>query len=343
MKWRSKLLIILDKWCCMLSRWTPWEFFDANPQVINPQNKGIYSFFSFDGLINKIIQDRLPQDVFEGGKIKVMMGKEITPSWLEDTFCGLTLFGGNESYLVHNANELSSSSQEYLLNTSIDWSGRFFILVFQKDTTFRKELIKKKIGTHVTIQGPPFWHIGKLLDFLADVYKVRLSYESKAYILSAIDNDCTSFAMALNILALNYPDQIQVEIDQVKTLLKATRLNQFALASLLGSRRFTKFYEQLLQVDCSSEDLLKFSFFIKSHLAKLLDPSYINQKNRPSKYDKEIMQHAKLWERQQLLEQLQLWDKWEILLKSSSSSKQGNNPLFAILNQFRRKYLESLA
>jgi hypothetical protein len=66
-------------------------------------------------------------------------------------------------------------------------------------------------------------------------------------------------------------------------------------------------------------------------LYKLYDVSYIEKKDRPTKYDKEILNHSKLWTKQQLSEQIEIISQYERWAKMKSNM---------LINHMRMDYMQ---
>jgi len=120
------------------------------------------------------------------------------------------------------------------------------------------------------------------------------------------------------MLTLNYYKKPEISEKDVAALLPVSRINQFEMASMFSSKKTSIFYESLMKSDADINIYFEFFAFMQSHIMKLLDPSYINKKPRPTKYDKEILAHTALWERKELMRELRRFGKLEILCKKKS-------------------------
>lgn len=318
----------------MLSKWLPWDFFKRFGDSIQRNRPGLYTLWAFDQFMVRIFQNNLPTGIFEGGKIFVLMGKDISRDWVEANLMSLTFFGGGESFFVHNAEDIPKEAQELLASGEIDFSSRFFILSFSSDCPFRKKLVDKIDGEHIVINAPPFWEGGKLLDFIADQNQVRLSFDARNYILMAVEHQTADFQTALNMLKLNYPEHSQLTLEQVQSLLKISRLDQFTLASLFSCKKKMQFFEHLLNIDNDFDDLRTFFSFMQSHLIKIFDTSYTEKKARPSKYDREIINYSRLWDKDELSGEIRKFGEWEILAKMRSEQ---------LLTILRAEYLQTMS
>ncbi len=314
----------------MHSKWQIWDFFGARPEGIMKTKNGLYSFCAFDPYALMFVKDCFPKEVFENSQLPVLLGKELTVDWLEDNLCTLGFFGNSGSYLVQQAEEIPAAAQAFLLERDIDLSERYFILFFGKKNSFYEKLVQKE-GDHVEIQEPPFWHINKFLDFLLDFHQLRLNYDAKTFLLSAVENTCASLVSVINLLKLNFVDHVELRLEDIRPLVPVVRVDQFGQASLLSAKKFKIFYEKLLETHLETEDYIKLFFFLQSHLAKLLDPSYVQNKQRPSKYDQEILRNSRLWQAEDLLVEMRRFSHWCLLAKSKSPD---------LLFEIRQEYLK---
>lgn len=313
----------------MLSNWNIWDFFKNHPTILDKNHTGLSTYLFPDPYTAKIAKDILDKK-FE---LRVMAASEVTPEWIEENLCSLSLFGGSESYYIPQADDFSKSTQEYFLERFKDFNSQYFVLSFLKDTPFRKKISSQE-GKHFVIEVPKFWEMDKFIDFLADHYEVRLSYEAKQFFLEIIPHDPASFHVALNIVKLNFSQQTEISLEDLKTVLIQGRLDQFSLASLFSRKEKVKFYEKLLKADADFDALRQFFSFLQGHLIKLSDPKVLEKKLRPSKYDKEIISLAKMWKLEELQKEIRFFSQLEIL------SKEKNPNLF---QQMRLNYLRLIA
>lgn len=313
----------------MLSNWNVWDFFKNHPTIVGTQTSGLYSFSFPDPYTAKIAKDILDKN-FE---LRVMAASEVTPEWIEENLCSLSLFGGRESYYIPQADDFSKATQEYFIERFKDFNTQYFILSFLKDNQFRKK-ITGLAGKHFIVEAPKFWEMDKFIDFLADHYEVRLSYEAKQFFLEIISHEPASFHVALNIVKLNFSHQSEISLEDLKTVLVQGRLDQFSLASLFSRKEKVKFFEKLLKAEADYDTLRQFFSFLQGHLIKLADPKLLEKKPRPSKYDKEIISLSKLWKLEELQKEIRFFSQLEIL------SKEKNPSLF---QQIRMNYLRLIA
>jgi len=318
----------------MHSKWQIWDFLKNHEEVINPHSKGLYSFWSFDPFINRILKERIPEQL-GGENPRVLLGNDLSPEWIENNLQTLSLFGGGEPYIVQHAELIPNSVSEMILEGQVDFSDRFFILFFYKDCPLRQKLNKKKDeAIHTSIMAPAFWEFSKLLDFLADYFHIRFSFEGKKFFLDTIPHECAAFYNALNVLKLIYPDHQELSQKDIEDVLVSTRLDKFQLAQLFCQRKFNGFFAKLLSIELDYDQLRSFFSFMQGHLIKVMDPSYVERKPRVSKYDREIVGQSKMWRKKDLLKSIRTFAELEILVKRKDPS---------LLPRLRQYYLSSFS
>ncbi len=302
----------------MLSKWTPWDLVQSRPSVFNEGEEGLCSLYFSDAFVENLILSRIPRVSGDVGEFHIVNGKDIDQTWLENNFQTLSLFGGKDSYLVIEAQDLSKSAKEFLLDENFVVENQSLILSFKKDSKFFNKLAKKSQGLFLNILEPKFWEVDKQLGFLADEMKLRLSYGAKNYLKESLEPTSLEFHNALSLIQLHYPDVKEVQEDQVRKLVRGRKLDHFELASVYGQKKFTPFYKKILSVELDFDALRSFFSFMQGHLFRLLDPSYVEGKARMSRYDKEVLAHSKLWEKSELLSAMHKFGELEISAKSKS-------------------------
>ena len=88
------------------------------------------------------------------------------------------------------------------------------------------------------------------------------------------------------------------------------------MARTYSKKQFLKFYDELLLKYKDFKQLEEIFRFLISHLIKMADPSYVEKKDRPSKYDKEVLSYAKFWKGSEIQKELILLNNFLVLAKS---------------------------
>lgn len=300
----------------MHSKWQIWDFFSSNNRDLLKNFEGILALNTFDPICLKMVKDYLTRGM-DDKVLHFKMASEVTKSWIEEEFQTLSLFGNSESFFIHQAHDLPSDILDMLSNTEV--TGRFVLLSFENEQNAWKRIVKDgKISTLV-IESPRFWEFNKLLDFVCNYLRLPLSYESKNWILDAMENDLGTFYNICSLIKINHPDSKEVGINEVKDLLTLEKLDQFQMASLLGRKKHKEFFEKLIALEGDFDKMRGFFMFMQSHLVKMADTSYLAQKPRLTNYDKDLQNTSKLWKPSEIVAEIERFNRWELLSKKKDS------------------------
>lgn len=300
----------------MHSKWQIWDFFSSYNRDTLKSFEGVLALNTFDPICLKMVKDYLTRGM-DDKILHYKMGSEVTKPWVEEEFQTLSLFGNTESFFIHQAHDLSADMIEVFSKSDI--TGRFVLLSFENELTAWKKLVKDgKIATLV-IETPRFWELNKLLDFVCNYLRLPLSYEAKTWMLDALENNLGTFYNACCLIRLNHPDTKEVSLSDVKELLTLEKLDQFQMASLVARKKHKEFFEKLVALEGDFEKMRTFFNFMQSHLIKMADTSYLAQKPRLTQYDKDLQSSSKLWKGPELMEQVERFNRWELLCKKKDS------------------------
>jgi hypothetical protein len=300
----------------MHSKWQLWDFFNSVKRDYLAEKTGVIALSTFDPICLKLVKDYLVRGAGER-TIHYRMAPEVTRDWIEEEFQSLSLFGAMESFFIHQAQDLKAEQLEAL--ASLDLSDRFVILSFESENAGWKKLVKEGKIDFLQIEAPKFWEPHKLLDFVNTYLRLPLTFESKAWMLDSLENNLSSFYHASCLLKLNFPEAKEVNLTQVKSLLETERLDQFVLASLLARKKNAEFFGKLLHFETDFERMRGLFNFMQSHLIKIMDPSYLDNKPRLSGYDKDIQSASKLWKTEDLKKEVERFNRWELMSKKKDS------------------------
>jgi hypothetical protein len=315
----------------MHSKWQIWDFFSSYSRDTLRTQEGVIALSTFDPICLKLVKDYLTRGL-EDKVIHYKMASEVTASWIEEEFQALSLFGNSECFFIHQAHDLSVDLIELLTNSEI--TGRFVLLSFENEQTSWKKLVKDGKASTLTIESPRFWELNKLLDFTCNYLRLPLSYESKTWMLEALENNLGTFYNSCCLIKLNHPDAKEISLHDVKELLTVEKLDQFFLASLIARKKHKEFFEKLVTLEGSFDKMRDFFRFMQSHLIKMVDTSYLSLKPRLTQYDKDLQSTSKLWTEVTLMEQIEKFNRWELLCKKKDSQ---------IWHEIREAHLRSLS
>jgi len=300
----------------MHSKWQIWDFFSSYSKDSLKSHDGLLALNTFDPICLKLVKDYLVRGLSDQ-VIHYKMASEITRPWIEEEFQTLSLFGNTESFFIHQAHDLPADIIELL--TKLDITGRFVLLSFENELAPWKKLVKEgKIPT-LTIEAPRFWELNKLLDFVCNYLRLPLSYDSKTWILEALENNLSTFYNSCCLIKLNHPEAKEIGLSEVKELLTLEKLDQFQLASLLARKKSQQFFNKLVALEGDFDKMRDFFRFMQSLFIKMVDTSYLSQKPRLTQYDKDLQSTAKLWKDSEIMDEIQRFNRWEILCKKKDS------------------------
>lgn len=300
----------------MHSKWQLWDFFNAVKRDYLAEKNGVIALSTFDPICLKLVKDYLMRGAGER-TIYYKMAQEVSRDWIEEEFQSLSLFGGMESFFIHQAQDLKAEQLEAL--ASLDLTDRFLILSFESENASWKKLVKDGKVDFLQIEAPKFWEPHKLLDFVTTYLRLPLTYDSKTWMLDSLENNLSSFYHAGCLLKLNHPEAKEVSLPEVMSLLETERLDQFVLASLYARKKNSEFFSKLLHFQSDFERLRGIFNFLQSHLIKIMDPSYLENKPRLTGYDKDIQSASKLWKTDDLRKEVERFNRWELMSKKRDS------------------------
>lgn len=314
----------------MHSKWQIWDFFSSFQRNHLASFNGMLALNTFDPICMKMAKDFLVKGA--GGRIiHHKLASEVSQNWIQEEFQTLSLFGGADCFFIHLAQDLKAEMLEQL--GKLELNDRFVILCYESEGVGWKKLVKDgAIGTLI-IESPRFWEINKLLDFVANYLRLPLSYDAKAWILDALENNLSVFYNTCTVLKLNFPDAKEVSVAEVKSLFTLDKLDQFVMASMFTRKKFVDFYDRLILLEGDFEKMRGFFNFMQGHLIKLADTSYLSHKPRLTQYDKDLQSTSKLWKSEDIMREIERFNHWEI------QSKKKDNFLW---NELRQTHLRVL-
>ncbi len=300
----------------MHSKWQIWDFFSSFKRDYLATFNGVLALNSFDPLCLKMMKDFLQRGA-EGRVIHHKIASEVSKNWIEEEFQTLSLFGGADCFFIHQAQDLKADILEVL--NKLELTDRFLILSYEADTAGWKKLIKDGAIATLVIEPPRFWELSKLLDFTSSYLRLPLSYEAKAWILDALENNLSVFYNTCTVLKLNFPEAKEISVQDVKSLFTLDKLDQFAMASLFTRKKFGDFYDRLVALEGDFDKMRGFFNFMQSHLIKLADTSYLAAKPRLTQYDKDLQSTAKLWQAAEITLEIERFNHWEVKSKKKDA------------------------
>lgn len=300
----------------MHSKWQLWDFFPSVKRDFLTSFNGVLALNTFDPVCLKLVKDYLMRGAGQR-TVHYKMAAEVSRDWIDEEFQTLSLFGGEDCFFIHQAQDLSADLLERLLN--LDIPGRFVLLSFESDNAAWKKIVKESKVETLQVEAPKFWEPHKLLEFVCNHLRLPLSYEARAWMMESLENNLPTFYHSGCLIKLNHPDSSEIGLTPVKELLVSDKLDQFALASLFARRKAVDFYGKLIIFQQDFDKLRSLFGFLQGHLVKMLDTSYLSQKARLTSYDKDLQSTSRLWKPEELLSEIERFNRWELMCKKKDS------------------------
>lgn len=294
----------------------PWEYLLEQKSVIDLDKMGVHAIYCWDSFIEKILIYHIKSNLKKrnGPILKTLIGQELSKSWIEDNLNTLSLFGGDESYLVINADEMNQEAQETLINLSSNIDNRYVLLFFNKKTN----AILSEVENVLIFDRPPFWEERRLLDFISSEMRLTLAPDLLNYIFETVGAEVSSYVVALNLIRLNLASGQKIDRARLQELLTVSKLDQFVLIEYLNQKDWLNFYSYLMQTPIDGSEGAKLFSFIVGHLLKLRDPSYVTKKKRPSKYDLRIEQISRAWSEDEIDKLIRIFGELATISRSGA-------------------------
>jgi len=299
----------------MFSKFLPWDLARARSNLIDEGQKGIFAFLSPDPFFERLFLRKIPHHWIEGGSFEVQLGNELTVNWIEENWINIGLFGDNKPGMVLLADQMPKESKTFLLENEAYFQDRLIVLCFQSSLKHWDEFKANEKVTAVQMEAPRFWESRKVLQFLCDEMGFDLSYDVFNFVLDNVPFETGDYIQSLKNLALESGSLKIHDMHLVHRAISMHRLDHFELATLFGSKHRHHFLATLEKSQPEFEELISLFSFMEKHVGKLLDPSYVQNKAKPSKYDKEIEAHSRLWKSHELTRELEFMSQMIIHAK----------------------------
>jgi len=247
-------------------------------------------------------------------------GKSVDSDWFDRNLASLDLFSNNEPIVITRAELLNDRIVSRFID---DYSkiSRSLVFIFSAKSSFYQKCIKKfQDDLFLTITQPRFWEKETFFRFLSKTLNIRMSYEIESYLIKSLPDSSSDYVRALNVMRLNFGNDCQnIELARVQELIPPEFLDSFHLADLYSQKKKSLFWEHLIDLEVSEGSLQEFFGFMQSHLLKLSDTSYINDKKTLNSYDKKIVAQSKLWTKSDLHSSIRKFGKLQVEAKKGLS------------------------
>lgn len=295
----------------MLSKFLPWDFVSKHPTSLDVKAPGVYAFLITNPFLQKVVTDRIPKKEIE---LSLYTGNEITRDFLEENFVNLSFFSTANNVAVINAENISNESLELFEENRLDVENRFLVLYFTKKNKFFTDLTKLSTVKGFEVEEPRFWEGQKLWQFLLQQNALKLTPDVNSYILDNLEHNFESFVWVIDLIKLNFSD-LKVDLNLLKELVKKQRWDIFEIVTFFDKNP-KQFFLELLKNEEADTSWYRMVFaFMQSHLYKALHPDEIHLKAKLSKYDQQILDLGKKYNKETLLKYIRKFSEFEIEAK----------------------------
>jgi len=298
----------------MLSKILPWDFIQKYPKTIDPKQFGVYSFLIDDAYLERVVLDRLPRSDF---KFSLYSGSEFTRDFIEEHFVNLSFFSESDHILIMNAETIPAASIEFLLESQIEFGGRFLLFFFTKNNKQFGELAKSKNTSvnAIELEMPRFWEGAKLWQFTQKAREVSFDGMVSRFALENLEHNFESFFWLIDTIKMNFPTG-NIDLKVLQDLVKKERWDFFELIDLFNKNPKI-FFDEILKKEMDYDWMRTMSAFMQTHLVKILFPQDIKAKGKLSKYDQSVLDMSEKLNRDVVHYYLAFFSELEIMSKSS--------------------------
>ncbi len=298
----------------MLSKILPWDFIQKHPKTLDVKAEGPQAFLIDDPYIERVILDRLPKKEIP---FSLYTGSEFTRDFIEEHFVNLSFFSSSDHIMIMNAENISKDVLEFLLETDIDWSGRYLLLFFTKTSKSFTEFVKNKKVIGIEIEMPRFWEGVKMWQFAQKVREINLDATVTRFALENLEHNFESFFWLIDTIKVNFPAG-KVDLKQLQELVSRERYDFFELIDLFHKGpKF--FFQEVLKKEEDFDWMRGLASFMQTHLVKVLYPEEVRAKGKLSKYDQSILEMSEKLNRSMVKSYMDFFSEMEVLAKANDA------------------------
>ncbi len=286
----------------MSSKFQPWDFFDkVSVETLNNFSKKSIKLLE---LSEDLIYELIKRKYFTNADFFTKRsGKDLTLNYITDQFGANDLFGASSVKFIYEAEDLAKPTQEWLIKNYGRWSSDQVIFIFKKGNELSQFLEKQDGVEAYKIEAFKFWQNRECLKFLLNSFNLKMDESAFNLFLDQIPFDLNLYYNYVTQLSLLRGESGKITSEDLTLIYSEDKKDQFYFAKLINKRDLSNFFLTLSLHLKKENNLLEFRLllnFIQSHFFKLLDPSYIEEKKKPSKYDLEIKEGSKRWKKHEI-------------------------------------------
>lgn len=296
-----------------------WDIFSSS-NILFSDTGTLQASLVKDPYFQFMICEKLKHDQSD---LKVISAHAISENWFHENYQEIGLFVDNTTYVITNAEALDNETHKTMLDFDWESGTKKLKLIYGKSHKSFTSLQKTSSPT-VEVIEPKSWEFYRLVPIFEKYFQVKLEVEAKEYLLNycrvAVDEYFNTF-MYLKTLGLGR----SVLVSDLEQEFMQSKFDIFKLAEKLNQKNTSALYQQIIEADVDQSTMIGALRFLEGHILKIMGPGEIRQKPRPSKYDRGILEAAKNWKHQELLDSLEFFgdlseqvkkdDQWKNIVK----------------------------
>lgn len=295
----------------------PWDFYATWDTSKIKESQRVLLLLFPDPFLERMLLYRKQENVTALNDYQVLAGYELNPDWPSNNLELLNLFAQNEAFLIISGESLSPATFDSLLALEPENVSKPCVFSFVGNSEHFKKLKSRGFDSY-EVKTARFWEGAQLLGVCCEYFSMSLSHEVEAFLLGALTFDTAVFFNALNLIRLFATSGQSPSLSDVKAIVTPQKFDFFELGKSYGKKDLKAFYRSLSNSFYDFEALVEFFRFMGGHLLKIYDPSYMDKKNRPSKYDKEIIHYSKIWKKEEIIRDIKLFSSLQCMAKEKN-------------------------
>ena len=294
----------------MLSKVKIWEINQKLDSFFSINEKKVQFLLCNDPFIEQIIKSKIN---WNDQLYRTFFGTEITNEFIEDNFENLNFFSEPSNLVIFEADKIEKKLLEKIFAENFNTENGNIYLFFNSNRT-TNDFLKKIKSEGFEIEEMKSWENQKVLKFLLNEKKIKLNFECENFILENKEPSVESYMSVINELLINFSDE-ELTLNNLKNLIVKDRYEFFDLLDIYHQDR-KKFLIIFSRKSLDFDWMRQFATSMESHLIKVLYPDEIKKKDRPSKYDQNILRWSELESREKLKYDLSWFARINIEAKS---------------------------
>lgn len=298
--------------------------------------KGAKSYWlhSFDEAASIFLRQKIKEDQVTSGWT-LLEGRDLTIDWIENNLVALSLFADDKPVAILNAMSVKKNIFESLME-ALPNSSKFIYLFSHGKNDLARNKKYSEVEGHIfmEVSAAPFWEYEKMIIALFSWEGIELDMATARFLVMRYGQNFYELLNALRVCQLNFPYAEKLMVADIKELFQSNKhIDRFFLADLFNEKKILEFWDTLLKTEVDLDEMKSFFSFMVSHIVKIIDPSYTQNKKKISAYDKKIIKANRHWNHKQLDFMLEKFSNLIISCKQKKDITHDLRSLFLIFQK----------